>query len=414
MTPFGTLGQLDEALPGLWAAREAGRLVPFVGAGLSRPHCRSWPDFVGALYGAFGATMSASASGSDSEALYRSADRVASWLRLLPAEERRTMLRKALHDPASPDLPSQALALASFAWPLVVTTNYDDVLPRSLRQRHPNKDLRVLGRSAPDCAQVVRSLDALDDPIVWYIQGHVGSGSAAAGAENQGPTPSPTLLDELVVGHQQYQHAINSGQPFRRAFSEVFRRRSLVFVGSGLAESYFVNLIAESLLSLGPSSQPHFALFSDDDLHRVDVDFLAVRLGITPIRYGTTHADLPSALKRLAHGRGSKTRPSEPPRMRRTSFAITRAGRGGDGGELGVELRFGRVQPPGEGGCAVLSVGRDRDGSRFRPGIGQQAHSFLRDYTRTQDLGGLTCFDVPDLPQGRFVDRHGIGALTHI
>jgi hypothetical protein len=222
------------------------------------------------------------------------------------------------------------------------------------------------------------------------------------------------LLDEVVVGHQQYQHAINSSQSFRRAFSEVFRRRSLLFVGSGLAESYFVNLIAETLLSLGPSTHPHFALFSHEELKRVDADFLSVRLGITPICYGTDYADLPGALERLAaavrpagasgHGAGAGA-----PRMSGANFNIPRAGGGFTPADLSVALRFGRVAPPASDACVVLSVGRDRRGECLIPGIGQQAHSFLQDYEASGALGACTYKDVPELEQGRMFRVHHSG-----
>ena len=41
------------------------------------------------------------------------------------------------------------------------------------------------------------------------------------------------LAGQVVAGHQQYQNAINAHAHFRRAFAEVFRRRSLLFLGSG-------------------------------------------------------------------------------------------------------------------------------------------------------------------------------------
>ncbi|MBI0537735.1 SIR2 family protein [Roseomonas sp. KE2513] len=396
--------ELGEALPGLQAAREAGRLVPFVGAGLSRPHCRAWPQFIEALYDGFGVTAAERIADVNPENLYRVADRVAAWLRLLPDEERQRRLREALHDPASPNLPAQAVALASFAWPLVITTNYDDVVPLSFRQCQTETP-RLLGRSAQDCIQVVRSLDALDTPIAWYIQGYLGAPADSAAQRSA----SRSLLDEVVVGHQQYQQAINSSQSFRRAFSEVFRRRSLVFVGSGLAESYFVNLIAETLLSLGPSIHPHFALFSEQELERVDADFLSVRLGITPVCYGADYADLPAALERLAAvsvpGRQGGAR-ADAPRMSGANFDIPRVGGGTAPAELSVALRLGRIASPGPSACVVLSVGRDRQDGRFVPGIGQQAWSFLREYEAGGVLNVRTYEDVPGLAQGRMFRVH--------
>src|SRR4051794_6166793 len=101
MAILGTVQEYGEALPGLRAARRAGRLVPFVGAGISRPHCRSWPDFVDALYEGFGETPAIRSDGANPESLYRAADRVAAWLRLRPLDERGKLLRAALTDPAA-------------------------------------------------------------------------------------------------------------------------------------------------------------------------------------------------------------------------------------------------------------------------------------------------------------------------
>jgi hypothetical protein len=79
----GALRQFsDDVLPGLRALREAGRLVPFVGAGLSRPHSRGWPDFIAELFARFGESSPIKISDGDPETLYRAADRVAAWLRL--------------------------------------------------------------------------------------------------------------------------------------------------------------------------------------------------------------------------------------------------------------------------------------------------------------------------------------------
>ena len=45
---------------------------------------------------------------------------------------------------------------------------------------------------------------------------------------------------ELVVRHAEYRRAANRVPHFRRRFAELFRTRSLLFLGSGLAEPYFL------------------------------------------------------------------------------------------------------------------------------------------------------------------------------
>jgi hypothetical protein len=382
-----------EVLPSLRAARRAGRLVPFLGAGISRPQCRGWPDFIQTLYRIFNEASATAVRSDDPEGLYRAADRVAAWLRLRSSKDRQDILRRALHDRTPPEPPEQAQALASFAWPLILTTNYDEVIPLAYQRNAigmEERSLLLLGRSHEDCAQVVRSLDTLEAPIVWYLQGYVG------GAQSR-----PSLLDEVVIGHQQYQEAINASTSFRRAFSEIYRRRSLLFIGSGLAESYFINLISETLLSLGPSTQPHYALFCDEDSNgRLDPEFLAVRLGITPVRYGATHGELSCALRDVAADAATTVRGLRVPGLTSVSYAIPR-GRPHEASTLEVDILNRLLPAPPEGACVILSVGRDRRNGRFKPGRGTQAISFLDAYRGVRDGHRYDEIDVPGLPQGR-------------
>ncbi|WP_198370410.1 SIR2 family NAD-dependent protein deacylase [Roseomonas rosulenta] len=389
----------DEVLPSLRAARRAGKLVPFLGAGISRPECRGWPDFIQALYREFDESPGTAVRGDDPEGLYRAADRVAAWLRLRSSKDRQDILQQALHARTPPEPPDQAKALAEFVWPLILTTNYDEVVPRAYSQnpaKEKNLSPLLLGRSPEDCAQVVRSLDTLAAPIVWYLQGYVGDSS-----------PSRSLLDEVVIGHQQYQEAINAGTTFRRAFSEIYRRRSLLFIGSGLAESYFVNLISETMFSLGPSTQPHYALFCDADNNgRLDPEFIAVRLGITPVRYGKAHGELPEALRQIASDASTTLHGTRVPGLTSVSYAIPRASMTEistptELSTLDVEIRNSRLPTPAERTCVILSVGRDPEGGIFVPACGQQATSFLEAYLGSNNWSTAELVDNPGLPQGR-------------
>jgi hypothetical protein len=124
---------LEDALPGLISARRAGTLVPFVGAGMSMDYCKGWVPFIQDLCKQSGhedlARSLATKVGKDdkeqkpgAEILFRVADRVASLLRLRPAEERRTVLAEALRS-SSLEFPPQLAELIKISWPLIVTTN---------------------------------------------------------------------------------------------------------------------------------------------------------------------------------------------------------------------------------------------------------------------------------------------------
>ena len=211
---------LDSVISGLRAARQNGRLVPFVGAGVSRPYCNSWKGFIQTLGESLLADLdllrAATAPNASPEEMNRVADRLTAWLRLHSVNRQREFLRNALRSPQPGPadlLPLQAEALVANSWPLIITSNYDDILPVAI-ERRSKKHPVVLGRSSQDCVQVVRAMDTLQSPIVWYVQGHVPGVVPPTAAMPDSPQID-ALLDEVVIGHQQYQQAINGSPTFR-------------------------------------------------------------------------------------------------------------------------------------------------------------------------------------------------------
>ena len=83
---------------------------------------------------------------------------------------------------------------------------------------------------------------------------------------------------------------------FRRAFAEVFRSRSLLFLGSSLADQYLLNLFGETLELFGGNPFPHYALVLK---RTTDPDFLRTRLNIFAYEYDS-HDCLPELLEALA------------------------------------------------------------------------------------------------------------------
>jgi hypothetical protein len=281
-----------------------GVLVPFIGSGMSRPACTGWVEFLQKLAGETetdfpdwdgegGCEISASA-------LYRVADTLVTALRPLRYEERVAKYRNALR---SGDVhqqlqtPPQTKALVRLFWPLVLSTNYDDLY---VSAADPDVRPEIVGRSVEDCHRVLRSLNESTPPILWALQGFLGGQIASADRVVERSTRRRELADQVVVGHQQYQRAINAEGHFRRAFAEVFRRRSLLFMGSGLLEGYLVNLFSEVMHHHGPGAYPHFALLAASERERYEPSssFLQTRLGIVPVFYGE-HADLPGHLDQL-------------------------------------------------------------------------------------------------------------------
>ncbi|HTN84750.1 MAG TPA: hypothetical protein VL242_13715, partial [Sorangium sp.] len=127
----------DDILPYLASAYRRGVLAPFIGSGMSRPACTSWLDLLRGLADATGVDVPAHLREAGTDArldtseLYRLADKAVLGLASLDAEARADAYRQALSQGGKPagacDVPAQTAALARCTWPLVLTTNYDDL-----------------------------------------------------------------------------------------------------------------------------------------------------------------------------------------------------------------------------------------------------------------------------------------------
>jgi hypothetical protein len=422
---MGTIGSMRvltvaEALP-LWtAAYRMDRLVPFVGSGLSIPACRSWSALVVEALNLLGLTPDRAFATPPvpREIITRQADEAMRLLRAMPRHDFLTLFEKALYADRELLTPN-SLALARIRWPLTITTNYDDVLLRAFDvARAVQTDVRplVVGRSPSDCHMVLKALDVPSPPLLWAIQGFL---HRRVGRDND------DLVAQLVLSHKQYQDAINNAPLFRRAFGEVFRRRTLLFVGSGILEDYLVNLFGEVVAQHGPPPRRHYALLREQQLASLDARFLSDRLGIVPVVF-EDYAEIAQALNDLGAAVTTAGDENESP-LRGTGYAALPASLGyqlvtpGGCPPLNVVVESARLRPeaplpPGAPPPAVvtaISVGRV-DGGLFagpmaRAVLGAGATEVLRsDFRRHRNAGpiyvsdrwpvlGVTCRDEVDV-----------------
>lgn len=305
-------------LPNLVSLYQRGLLVPFIGSGMSRPACTSWNSFIAALARPAGMIedadrLEASGATVDSPTLYRIADTVVHRMHALPHDEKARRYRAAIQGWSPgvvPEITPNLRALTTgLYWPLVLTTNYDDLYWAACNKRgkYPGTEMtsaydrqvpQIVGRSLEDCHSVLRSLDRIAPPLYWALQGFLGGQLHRPDEVIPDAGHRAQLESQIVVGHQQYQQAINGDIHFRRAFAEVFRRRSFFFLGSGILEDYLLNLISEIIYNHGPSAYPHFALLPNKERDRFDVRFLQTRLGITPL-FTESHEDVADFLSQL-------------------------------------------------------------------------------------------------------------------
>lgn len=331
--------EFTRALPRLITAYDRGLLVPFLGAGMSRERCPDWTGLVTRLEREAQVETTPESQKAD---LVRRANRAVQRLALRSTEPAPRVgylanaLRRAIYDDApSGDTPRQTLALAKLWWPLVITTNYDDLFAASYAEQHGDASvgqtggdgaadqtlvmhsgaiLRVLGRNRSDCQQVLTSLSVTSATVLWAIHGFL---------PHRADPNHDRLAAEVVVGHDEYRRLAHAEPYYRRAFAEVWRRRSFLFLGSSLADPYLLDLFSEVQELHGSTPQPHFALVADQQ-QDLDVEFLRSRFNIIAVRYGP-YDDLTAHLQEL----GRQVQAPRPRHVRWSWHAAAPAGLAG-------------------------------------------------------------------------------------
>lgn len=197
-------------------------------------------------------------------------------------------------------IPLQTQALARIWWPLMLSTNYDNCYAAAFHACFPDRQLAVVGRGAEDCQRVLTSLSTAGRSLLWALQGYLHD----VPYFNLGPNVTPErehaaqLEAQVVVGHEEYRRVTYRDLHFRRAFAEVFRQRSLLFLGAGLKENYLQELFGEVLEFYGPTARPHYAFIQEDE---VDPEFMLSRFQIVVVEYPKgKHGEVLRWLERLA------------------------------------------------------------------------------------------------------------------
>lgn len=352
----------ETVLPRLVSAYEQGRLVPFIGAGMSVRACHLWQPFVARLEEKAGGAPPVVEDGKPDSLILR-ANRAIGRMRALGTAALADNVRAALFT-GEQAIPPQTIALSRLYWPLVLTTNYDDCLLTAF-QNAQRATMTICGRGVDDTQFVLNALYEPAEPILWALQGYLGGPA--------GP-PSNALAHEIVVGHEEYRKVAHAEPHFRRAFAEVFRSRSMLFLGSGLQEPYFREMFNEILEIYGPCVRPHYAFVKRGDL---DAQFMATRFQIIVVEYDDHNAvaEWLNELSTAAAGRAF--------RQDRFSFAL-RESRIDDAETPCSRLTVvrGRLpKPVNPDECVTVSAGGGGAGFFFSPPIQRYLGGLgIRDY----------------------------------
>jgi len=365
--------QLESTLPRLASAYQRGLLVPFLGAGMSVDACPSWQTLVeamakGANVPTTGLTLSVDGkTASTSDQLIRVANEAVRGLLRVSTGHQLDTLRRAIYQGVSaPIAPAKTRTLAKAWWPLVISTNYDDLFAHAyLAARRPDNDssladrygaqhLAVLGRDEDDCRRVLSSLDVTGRSVLWAIHGFLPrSGDVPVDLEY-----APKVSHDIVFGHEEYRRLAHASPQYRRAFAEVYRRRSLLFLGAGLKDMYLLDLFAEVQELYGTGPHPHFAIVRKGE---VDSGFLRSRFNINVIEVDEyDHVD--QAIADLVNS-------VHQPRARATGWSYTT--KPALGRECTLRISAGELPLPDAGSAVAVSCGMT--GEDDRPFLSKRA-----------------------------------------
>lgn len=378
-----------DALERLASLHVRARVVPVLGAGMSARRCVTWKALVENLEAAAGTQR----AGDSDEALVERSHRALTALRRRGADMVEEISRALVHgtDGDHGGALPQTDALAALRWPLVITTNYDDLYVEAARRAHHDPGPQIVGRSPLDSQRVLTALHEPSEPLLWALHGYLG------GIAAERPHPLPVPESELVVGHDEYRRVTHTAAHFRRAFSEVLRSRSLLFLGCGLDDPHLVGLLEETLELTGASPMPRFAVVFDEDRSSEREWILRDRLSIEPIVLPRFDG-LPTFLRDLRARVVSRR-----PRVLRWPLHLS-CGVAGEPGPASVEVVRGPLpESPDAGACLAVSAGRAGHTGQVRPWFSGRIWAQLNRLgidasTRWPPIHTASAFRVPETP----------------
>jgi hypothetical protein len=360
------MSDLEYALPRLAASYDKGKLIPFTGAGISAKSIPLWKEMVVKLYKQNEVPFLAGEPATSQE-LIQASDHIVSHLMHRSRVHFVRSIKKSLGYGGKkiPDTSPNCAELSQVWWPMIISTNYDNMLVESFNSCHSsndNKRLKVFGRAPSECHSLLSTLSAASHPVYWALQGHFGK--SAAGKK---------LEEEIVMGYLQYRDATYNNPTFRAVFSEIYRSYSFMFVGLGLSEDYFLGLFGETLEKFGRNPYVHCALFSEQDKNIIDHQFLLKRLNIVSIFYpdedkNEKFSGLPAALRTIREYIGQKS--AKLWKARYGYMSVKELGPPKTGLEL--EISFSPLEKPNKRECVLFSAGRKKDGLKLS-GLGEKA-----------------------------------------
>jgi hypothetical protein len=192
-------------------------------------------------------------------------------------------------------------AIWSLRPPLVVTTNYENVLSWSKPE-----SVRVLNHQRAEFAELLWRND-VDQPTVWHLHGHVDD------------------ADSLILATVQYEefYSEKARQDYQAAMKQLenlMTSYTFLFIGFGLEDQYVMEQFENVLKTFNRATRPHFALMTQAEADQ-KAEHLWDQYNIQVLPYEDHGPPLVEKLNELAKARqdqeasadpGERTQPQTP------------------------------------------------------------------------------------------------------
>jgi hypothetical protein len=267
----------------------AGRVVPFVGAGISAPvYKMKWDTIITEL-----AQIASARRRIDADTLSKAAEShgltvVAELIRqYVDHESIVEALGKLLPDSAAPH--EGHVAMVQGPWPAIVTTNWDGLLEKAWKQPQckPHRDLwgdqmQTLYRS--DLERFHASMKAGVRPLLLKVHGDL------------------KRHDELVLSYRDYHGVMNGHGGLGVLMTWLSTEFSLLFYGHSLTDPDLQQFLEATHAGLGHGIGPHFWITHEIDDRSPMARFLRERFNVHVVHVGDVGGYVPKLREISAWG----------------------------------------------------------------------------------------------------------------
>ncbi len=266
------------------------RLIPIVGAGLSKQsgaNFPSWRELLQTLKER--AAQQSHISDSEANDIHQLLARdqylmAAEDLRFkLPIDEYETLLKDAFDPPTA--IPAEVhRQLFRLNPPLILTTNYDRLLEDAFASRYERAATVYTYKDAPSVQQVLQRGNPSGRPVIFKLHGSIDA------------------VNEVILSERDYRKLLYENPGYRLVLSAIFVTYVVVFVGFSFGDPELRLLLEQHRESLKHRSSPDFILLAADASSVVEKRRLREDFGLQVVSYEATpgHPEVHAFVSHLA------------------------------------------------------------------------------------------------------------------